>query len=139
MRAENMDECECKEGAHRIGIAIVEDEKDLVKLYVKIFKRKNICVCFVAFDGREAVGKFIESLPKPRVILMDYRLPIMNGLEATKEILRLDPNSHVIFLSADVNVMDEAIKAGAKTFLKKPASLNDITDSVENALGRTAS
>ena len=118
----------------RVGIAIVEDEKDLVDVYRRVFARRNIIVCFVAFDGREALKKFIECTPKPHVILMDHRLPGMSGLEVTVEILKLDPAAKVVFLSADVGVMDVALKAGAVAFLKKPASLKEIVGTVEGAI-----
>lgn len=120
----------------RVGIAIVEDEKDLVKVYQKAFARKGIEICFVAFDGIEAVRLYVACSPKPHSVLMDYRMPIMNGIDAMKEILKIDPEARVIFLSADIAVREEAMKAGAFTFLKKPASLKDILDAVQRALGR---
>jgi two-component system chemotaxis response regulator CheY len=129
-------ETNCPDGC-RIGIAIVEDEKALVTVYERVFAKNNITVCFVAFDGREALKKFIECTPKPHVLLMDHRLPGMSGIEVTREILRLDPEAKIVFLSADVGVKDEALKAGAVTFLKKPASISDILKAVKNALGHT--
>jgi two-component system, chemotaxis family, chemotaxis protein CheY len=126
----------CPDGC-RVGIAIVEDEKDLVDVYKRVFARRNIIVCFVAFDGREALKKFIECAPKPHVILMDHRLPGMPGIEVTEEMLKLDPEAKVVFLSADVGVMDLALKAGAVAFLKKPASLKDIVGTVEAAIAGT--
>ncbi len=66
---------------------------------------------------------------------MDYRLPIMNGVEASKEILKIDPDTKIVFLSADASVMDEAMRAGAYIFLKKPASIKDILGAVESAIG----
>lgn len=121
--------------ACRVGIAIVEDEKELVKVYQKAFSRKGIEICFIAYDGIEAIKKYIECTPRPHAILMDYRLPIMNGLEASREILKLDPEARIIFLSADVAVREEAMSAGAFAFLKKPASLKDIVDTVKRATG----
>ncbi len=47
-----MSDCDQTRG---VGIAIVEDEKDLVKVYEKIFSKRNIFICFVAYDGLEAV------------------------------------------------------------------------------------
>jgi two-component system, chemotaxis family, chemotaxis protein CheY len=123
----------CPDGC-RVGIAIVEDEKDLVDVYQRMFARRNIIICFVAFDGRDALKKFIECTPKPHVILMDHRLPGMSGIEVTEEMLKLDPEAKVVFLSADVGVMDEALRAGAAAFLKKPASLKDIISTVEAAI-----
>lgn len=122
----------------RVGIAVVEDEQDLVKIFTKAFKKNGIEICFVAFDGLEAVKKYIECQPKPHTIIMDYRLPIMNGVDATKEILKIDPTAKVIFLSADIKVQDEAIRAGAFVFLKKPVSIKTLVDTVENVICTTA-
>jgi len=127
----------CPEGC-LIGIAIVEDEKALVDIYKRVFARHQIFVCFVAFDGCEALKKFVECTPKPHVVLMDHRLPCMSGVEVTREILKLDPDARVVFLSADADVRDEALQAGAVTFLKKPAGINAILDAVKNAIGKSA-
>jgi len=119
-----------------VGIAIVEDEKDLVKVYEKAFAKKNIMVCFVAYDGVEAIKKYIECTPRPHAVLMDYRMPIMNGIDAMREILKFDSEAKIVFLSADISVKDEAMQAGAYIFLKKPAGLKDILDAVQKAVGR---
>jgi two-component system, chemotaxis family, chemotaxis protein CheY len=116
------------------GIAIVEDEKDLVRVYERLFERRGIPVAFIAYDGNEAILKFIECSPKPHIVLMDYRLPTLNGIEVTKRILEIDPHTKIIFLSADISVKEEALKAGAYTFLAKPISLKEITNAVENIL-----
>ena len=118
-----------------VGIAIAEDEKALVDAYRKVFKTRGIEVCFVAFDGTEAVKKYLECTPKPHAIIMDYRMPIMNGIEATKTIIRIDPDAKVIFLSADIDIKSEAIGAGAMIFIKKPASITEILAAVRKVLG----
>jgi two-component system chemotaxis response regulator CheY len=118
---------------YHIGIAIVEDEKDLVDIYERVFARNKIYVCFVAYNGFEAIKKFIECIPKPRVVLMDHRLPGMTGIEVTREILKIDPDAKVIFLSADNDVKNEALRAGAVSFLKKPASIKEILKAINDA------
>lgn len=124
--------------ACRVGIAVVEDETDLVKMYKRIFAKKGIKICYVAFDGLEAVKKYLESSPRPHVVLMDYRLPIKDGIEATKDILKIDADAKIVFLSADIHVKDESLQAGAFMFLKKPVSMNEITNAIEAAFGKTA-
>jgi DNA-binding NtrC family response regulator len=126
---------ECSDKCN-VGLAIVEDEKDLVKVYQRIFMRRGIKICYVAYDGMEAVKKYIGCTPKPHVIIMDYRLPLMNGIEVTKEILKMDPDAKVVFLSADADVNEEAMAAGAFIFLKKPASIKEIVGAVERGFGR---
>lgn len=125
---------DCDSQACRVGIAIVEDEKGLVKVYERVFARNGIEVCFVAYDGLEAIKKYLECTPKPHVMLMDYRLPIKDGIQTTREILAIDPAAKIIFLSADVGVRDEAMQAGALTFLKKPVHIVDLTNAVRSAL-----
>ena len=127
---------DCGNLACRVGIAVVEDEKDLVKIYTKAFAKRGIEICFVAFDGLEAVKKYVDCEPKPHTIIMDYRLPIMDGIDATREILRVDSDAKVIFLSADIQAKEEAMQAGAFMFIKKPVSIKTITDAVESAIGK---
>jgi two-component system chemotaxis response regulator CheY len=112
-------------------VAIVDDERSLVEVYQKILEMKGIPVCFVAYDGDEAVKLFKKHNPRPCVVLMDYRMPMVNGVEATKQILKMDSETKVIFISADERVRSEAIKAGAVMFVQKPASMKEIIAAVE--------
>jgi DNA-binding NtrC family response regulator len=116
----------------RVGVAIVEDEKDLVKALQRWFSLRNIAICFIAYDGLEAVKKYVECTPKPHVVIMDYRLPIMNGIEAMKRIREIDPGVKFVFLSADISVEEEAMQAGATIFLAKPVSFYKIYDTVNS-------
>ena len=97
----------------RLCTAIVEDETALIQIYEKAFARNGIPVRFVAEDGLEAIEKFNRCHVKPCVVLMDNRLPRMNGIEAAKAMLKTEPGTRVIFLSGDADAKDEALKAGA--------------------------
>jgi response regulator of citrate/malate metabolism len=55
---------------------------------------------------------------------MDHRMPVKNGLETTKDILTINPNCNIIFISADYSVIDKALEMGAVDFLKKPVDFN---------------
>ncbi|HMK45905.1 MAG TPA: response regulator [Methanocella sp.] len=114
------------------GVAIVDDERSIVQIYREILEAMSIPIAFVAFDGEDAINKFKESKKKPQVVLMDYRMPVMNGIQASISMLRIDPSVKIIFISADGSVRDEAMKAGAATFIQKPASLKDIVIEVVN-------
>ena len=54
-----------------------------------------------------------------------------------REILKIDPSAKIIFLSADIQVKEEAMRSGAFMFLKKPVSIKTITDAVEGAINIT--
>jgi two-component system, chemotaxis family, chemotaxis protein CheY len=99
----------------------------------------GIVICFVAYNGAEAVKKFVECSPKPQVILMDYRLPVVDGIEATIEILKIAPGTKIVFLSDDNNLKDDALAAGAFIILKKPASNYDVTHAIQSVLSKRKS
>jgi DNA-binding NtrC family response regulator len=112
------------------SVAIVDDEKDLVRTFELLFQRRNIPLSFTAFDGSIAIEKFKSANPRPGVMVIDYRLPTMDGLQVMKEILAIEPDTKVIFMSGDYSIEQECLDIGATVFLKKPASIKTITDTV---------
>ena len=51
---------------------------------------------------------------------MDHRMPLKNGLDATKEIMDFDPQAKIFFISADNSIREKALNSGAVVFLGKP-------------------
>ena len=114
------------------SVLIVDDELFIVELYRDILQLRGYKVMGTAFDGEEAVRRYTSSNEKPDIIIMDHRMPVMNGVEATKEIMRMNPTQKVIFVSADVLVEKEAREAGATAFLPKPFRMDDLIEKMEN-------
>ncbi len=75
---------------------------------------------------------------RPGVILMDINLPDMDGLTATQHILRLIPGVSVIIMSVHDEAVYQrrALEAGAKAFLTKPFSGDDLMAAIRNSLPR---
>jgi DNA-binding NarL/FixJ family response regulator len=73
-----------------------------------------------AADGCEAV--VLVAQQRPDVVLMDVRMPVMDGLEATRRIKSRQPGVKVIMLSMYAEYQTEALAAGADTFLVKGGS-----------------
>ena len=113
------------------SVLIVDDEMFIVELYRDILQLRGYKVVGTAFDGEEACRKYGSSSDKPDVVIMDHRMPIMNGVEATKQIIRMNPRQKVIFVSADVLVEKEAREAGAVEFLPKPFRMDDLIEKME--------
>ena len=88
----------------------------------------------IAEDGEEAVIMFKSFSDKPKVILMDHRMPEKTGIEATKEILQIDKKVKIIFVSADISIKEEANSIGAFGFWDKPFINEHLVDEVERAL-----
>jgi len=89
----------------------------------------------IASDGEEAVRKYKEMAEKPVVIIMDQRMPVKDGVSATQEILRMDPDATIFFGSADLHIEKEALAAGAKGFLLKPFRIEELLAAISEAEG----
>jgi len=91
-----------------------------------------------ARNGREAVDLALAH--KPDVILMDIAMPVLNGLEATKQILTANPAAKVVILSAhsDDAYIERMNEAGVVGFLEKQTSAEILTKAIrEVANGKT--
>jgi DNA-binding NarL/FixJ family response regulator len=84
-----------------------------------------------AADGRSAVTQTLEK--KPDVVLMDISMPLMNGLEATKQIKSQDSNVKIVILSAYDNesYVLESIRSGASGYLLKNSSWEDLHTAIK--------
>jgi DNA-binding NarL/FixJ family response regulator len=92
-----------------------------------------------AENGREAV-ELAQKL-RPAIILMDIAMPQLNGLEATRQIVKAQPSARVVLLSAhsDPAYVERAVELGAKGYLLKRTSLATLTEVIrEVARGGTA-
>ncbi len=117
-----------------VSIFIVDDDENLHRVYRSFFTMKGIDVIASAFDGSEAVKIFGKLNPRPDILLMDYRMPIKDGVSTTKEIRQMDPASKIIFLSADETARDQALKAGAISFLIKPVRFAHLLETISEVL-----
>jgi len=112
-------------------ILLVDDHK-IMRDGIKAILRSSdeFRVVGEAEDGAEAVT--LCKRLKPAIVLIDINLPKLNGIEATGEIVRHCPESKVIILSMydDENSVVSAIRSGARAFVLKRASDNDLLDAL---------
>ncbi|MFX1375728.1 MAG: response regulator [Promethearchaeota archaeon] len=113
---------------------IVDDELSILELYKILFNTIGFKVAGVARNGKEAVDMYKSFPNKPDVIIMDHRMPIMNGIEASKEILRFDKNAKIIFASADRTVQNEAASIGIISFKAKPFNIDKLINNIKKAV-----
>ena len=112
-------------------VLIVDDDNFLHKVLERILIIGGHQVVGHADDGAEAIEVFVQLNPKPDIILMDHRMPIMNGTTATRELLHMDPSAKILFISADETVKPAAMDAGALGFLTKPIRSKDLFSAIE--------
>ncbi len=86
-----------------------------------------------AADGREGVEKYFDL--RPDVVLLDITMPVMNGLQALKQIRQRDPDAAVVMCSAlgQQEYLIKAIQWGARDFIVKPFRPERIVSAVRKA------
>jgi len=115
-------------------IFLIDDDLSIMKLFDKFLTIIGHEIVAKACNGEEAVKLFHEFQKIPDLILMDHRMPKKDGLTATKEILRFNHSSKIIFISADYSIKDRALALGAKYFLKKPFKLDKLSHVIEKII-----
>ena len=107
-------------------VLIVDDDVDIVNLFEQFLKLEGHEIVAKAFNGEEALELYKTLQNAPDIILMDHRMPLKNGLEVTKELLTINPNINIVFISADYAIREKAIEAGAIDFLEKPIDFSTL-------------
>ncbi len=116
----------------RHRVLIVEDDEAVLET-MELMLGKNYEVV-KATNGQEAVKMY--KIFRPEVVLMDIVMPKMDGVEATKEILRIDPKAKIIGVTAYASRRGkELIEAGAKEIVEKPFTKSGLISTVEKYLG----
>lgn len=108
--------------ADKISVLLVDDHSLVRRGFRRILEdEEDIEVVAEASHGQEAV-KLAEEL-RPKVIVMDCAMPGMNGLEATRQILKKQPNALVLMLSMhpEETLVKQAMDAGARGYVLKNA------------------
>ncbi|MEU7063878.1 response regulator transcription factor [Streptomyces sp. NPDC046161] len=122
-----------------IKVLIVDDQ---------MMVREGFSVLLNAMEGIEVVGEAVDGLQaiaqvnalRPDVVLMDIRMPEMNGLEATRRIVAADTEAKVLVLTTfDLDeYVYQALRAGASGFLLKDASARQLAEGVRVVAGGEA-
>jgi DNA-binding response OmpR family regulator len=117
-------------------ILLVDDDKAICA-EMSIFLSKKGYDVIVANNGRDAVELFKKR--KPIVVLTDYKMPVMNGIDLLKKVKSINSDIHVILMSgvADLKTTVLAMKANAFDFLKKPVNLEELHAAITTAIDRT--
>lgn len=111
---------------------LVVDDHELVRRGVcsVLATDPSIVLCGEAVDGRDAIEK-AQAL-RPNVVLMDISMPNLNGLDATREIKRLLPDTEILVVSQHdtPEMVRQAFRAGARGYVAKSAVSTDLLDAV---------
>lgn len=117
------------------GILLVDDAAFMRMMIKDILIKNGLEVLGEAENGARAIEKYKEL--KPSLVIMDITMPEVDGIEAVKEIKKIDSNAKVIMCSAmgQQSMVIEAIQAGAKDFIVKPFQPERVIEAVRKVLG----
>jgi two-component system, response regulator len=128
-----------------IDILLVEDNPQDVELTIRALKKRNVAnSVYVVGDGAEALdfmfsrGKYAAraSSPRPKVVLLDLKLPKLNGLEVLRELkederTRLVPVVMVTSSREDPDIRT-AYELGANSYVVKPVEFDEFVEAMSN-------
>ncbi|WP_129408205.1 response regulator [Marinitoga lauensis] len=114
-----------------LKVLIVDDAAFMRMLLKDIITKAGMEVVGEAANGQDAIQKYNEL--KPDVVTMDITMPVMDGIQAIKEIKKQDPAAKIIVCSAmgQQAMVIEAIQAGAKDFIVKPFQANRVIEAIQ--------
>lgn len=119
-------------------ILIVEDEVGIADFLKQGLEEEGYSV-LVAYDGETGLALALEQ--KVNVILLDWMLPKMNGIDICKAIRKANIQTPILFLTAKDTVQEtiEGLKAGANDYIKKPFSFDELIERIKIHFRNTAS
>ena len=102
----------------KLDILVVDDAYFMRELIIKILEEAKHNVVGEAKDGLEAIQMY--SKLKPDLVTMDIDMPKMDGIKATKKIIKQSSSANILIISDNTDKKEEALNAGAVGFLRKP-------------------
>ena len=116
------------------SVLIVDDALFMRMMIKDILSKDGFVVVGEAENGAEAVEKYANL--KPDLVTMDIVMPEMDGIEAVRNIIKMDPGAKVLMCSAmgQQPLVVEALEAGARDFIIKPFQPAKVVEAVRKAL-----
>src|SRR5690242_9223909 len=113
---------------------LVVDDHDFVRrgICAVLETEPTLVVCGHAADGRDAIEK--AKTLHPDLVVMDISMPVMNGLEATREIKRILPETEIVIVSQHETseMFRQAFNAGARAYVVKSSMSTELLEAIAN-------
>lgn len=116
-------------------LLVVDDEEIIHRLLREGLQRHGINDVLFARDGLEALDAMEAAEPPVDAVILDHRMPKMDGLTVAGHMKDRWPDAEIIFFTADLEAAEQARSLGLFEVLVKPVSLQIIFNSISSALG----
>ena len=111
---------------------VVDDDVDTVDVFTEFLELKDIQVVGRGHDGKEAVETYEKF--KPDIVLMDVMMPTYDGFYAIEKIRKIDPNSKIIMVTADLNkkTKEKLKEMNVSGVIFKPYDIDKVLDVIHS-------
>lgn len=116
------------------NIMIVDDEPTIQQLMAIILEDMGHKVVAQSLNGEVAMKTYESLDPRPDLMIIDHRMPIMSGTDLAEKVLERNSDQRILFLTADESVKERVKELGIINFLEKPADIDTIRNAVESSL-----
>jgi len=110
---------------------IAEDDPLIRGLFCKILQQRGYDT-IEAINGEEAIQIYDNMHIKPDILVLDYRMPRVNGLEVTREILQRDPAMNILLLTGDPRITNNTISEYGIRYKSKPVKMDDFINEIQS-------
>ena len=120
-----------------ISVLIIDDEADMCEMLSHVLNQAGF-ITYTALDGNTGIEVFNKE--SPNVVILDLRMPCMNGMEVLKQIKQTNSETPVIIVTAygEIQSAVEAVKHGAFNYFNKPFDNEEVVLTVKKALEERA-
>lgn len=114
-------------------ILIVDDQKGIRLLLTEVFRHEGY-ETFQVSDGKQAID--IVRTENPELVLLDMKIPGMDGLDILKRIKTINPDVDIIMMTAygELDLVKEAFRLGALMHFTKPFDIDELREAVNGRL-----
>jgi two-component system chemotaxis response regulator CheY len=115
-------------------VVIVDDNEDITGVFSDILEIGGFNVIGIGHNGKEAVSLYKKH--QPDVIFLDVMMPVMNGIQALREIKKENSKANVIMVTADnsTDTIKELQKLGATAIIVKPFKIETVFETIKKTI-----
>jgi len=120
---------------HNYSLLYAEDDKSIRDNFIVLLQEMFTDI-YISDNGKDALKLYIEK--KPDIILLDIRMPIIDGLEVAKQIRKTDDSTPIIMLTgySDKELLLNAVNLKLEAYLIKPIDFKDFTNIIEKIINK---
>ncbi|MBP2644585.1 MAG: response regulator receiver protein [Firmicutes bacterium] len=119
-------------------VLVIDDQPGIRRLLTEVLSEEGYCV-FEAANGYDGIQKAKDN--NPALILMDMKMPGLDGIETLRELRRLDLGNKVIMMTAygELDLVNEAKELGAVDYITKPFDIVSLCEIIQHHITETVS